>query len=456
MRGALVDHARRYPVERMREIERSSAEASARRGGGRGRAAAGPRYGVHAAVYRATPTRRAELLTELVDAGHDGTLVATARRRTRALRDPPRPYDDARGRRSAAGEAVRRRHGLSPRSSWSRRAKTADERRRLRASSERGARRAARDFGAILLRTHARSRAEQLEAARARAARDGRAARRLVVALGLLNEDEAARGARPPARPAGAPELRPDDVDPELVERVPIAFAKGTSLLPLGATEAARCASRSPTRSTPPPLDDLRLLFDGVEIETELASQREILGAIHEVYDRGAGSTDASSRTPPRTSSALASEISAEPQDLLESSRTRRRSSGWSNSLLQQAVKERASDIHIEPFENEHPRALPHRRHALRADRAAAEGAAAEHRLAHQDHGRPEHRREAPAAGRPHPAQDRRQRLRRAPLDRAGRLRRAHRDAPPAAHPGDARPRRARLRPAAARRSWRS
>ena len=31
-----------------------------------------------------------------------------------------------------------------------------------------------------------------------------------------------------------------------------------------------------------------------------------------------------------------------------------------------------------------------------------------EHRLAHQDHGRPEHRREAPAPGRPHPDQDRR------------------------------------------------
>ena len=84
------------------------------------------------------------------------------------------------------------------------------------------------------------------------------------------------------------------------------------------------------------------------------------------------------------------------------------------NALLTQAAKDGASDIHIEPYERELG-ALPHRRHAARggaAEPRAARGAD----LAHQDHGRARHRREAPAAGRPHlaahrPARDRRARL---------------------------------------------
>ena len=86
------------------------------------------------------------------------------------------------------------------------------------------------------------------------------------------------------------------------------------------------------------------------------------------------------------------------------------------------------------------PRALPDRRRALRAHEAAAAGAAAGDRLAHQDHGQARHRREAPAPGRPHPPQDRGPRLRRASLDGPRRPRRAPRPASPARHAGAARP----------------
>ena len=53
-------------------------------------------------------------------------------------------------------------------------------------------------------------------------------------------------------------------------------------------------------------------------------------------------------------------------------------------------------------------RALPHRRRAARRDRAAARAARGAG-VAPQDHGEPRHRREAPAAGRPHRAEARRQ-----------------------------------------------
>ena len=73
------------------------------------------------------------------------------------------------------------------------------------------------------------------------------------------------------------------------------------------------------------------------------------------------------------------------------------------NALFTQALRDGASDIHIEPFETRSVVRLAHRRHAARPDRAAARAARGD-RLARQDHGAARHRGEAPAAGRPHHA----------------------------------------------------
>ena len=78
------------------------------------------------------------------------------------------------------------------------------------------------------------------------------------------------------------------------------------------------------------------------------------------------------------------------------------------NALLTQALREGASDIHIEPFEQTsvvrfridgalRDIVRPRKAHPRVAD------------LAHQDHGAARHRRKAPAAGRPHHAARRRQ-----------------------------------------------
>ena len=70
------------------------------------------------------------------------------------------------------------------------------------------------------------------------------------------------------------------------------------------------------------------------------------------------------------------------------------------HSIIAQAVEHGASDIHFEPEEREDARALPHRRRALvRDDGPQADDGRG--RLAHQDHGRPRHRRAAHPAGRP-------------------------------------------------------
>ena len=73
--------------------------------------------------------------------------------------------------------------------------------------------------------------------------------------------------------------------------------------------------------------------------------------------------------------------------------------------------------------------ALPRRRHAARRGQPA-QGAACRADLAHQDHGPPGHRRETPAAGRPHRAARGRTAHRRARVHLADRPRRARRAAP--------------------------
>ena len=99
------------------------------------------------------------------------------------------------------------------------------------------------------------------------------------------------------------------------------------------------------------------------------------------------------------------------------------------NALLTQALRDGASDIHIEPFETRSVvrfRVDGTLRDVIEPPRALH----ARDRLAHQDHGAARHRREAPAAGRPHHAARGGQADRRARVDAAHRARRARGAAP--------------------------
>ena len=144
-----------------------------------------------------------------------------------------------------------------------------------------------------------------------------------------------------------------DRIDAELVDKIPIAFAKSHGILPLERTTAGIVHVAVADPFDTDALDDLRLLFDGAELEPELAGRRAILDAINHVYDRGPASAEALALDASEDLDALASEIGAhEPQDLLEAADDAP-IIRLVNSLLQHAVKERASDIHLEPFERE-------------------------------------------------------------------------------------------------------
>jgi general secretion pathway protein E len=193
---------------------------------------------------------------------------------------------------------------------------------------------------------------EQLEAALRRQEDQGGRLVDVLVELGFLSEEEVLEALAERLGLVHRRALAAEDVDEALVERVPIGFAKTHGLLPLRRIEphGVLVAISDPFDTSC--LDDLRLLFDGAEIDTELASKRHILATINQVYDRGTNSITDIVEDAADDFAALASEISAEPQDLLDS-KDDAPIIRLVDSLLQQAVKQRASDIHIEPFEKE-------------------------------------------------------------------------------------------------------
>ena len=141
-----------------------------------------------------------------------------------------------------------------------------------------------------------------------------------------------------------------DSVPLDLVTRLPIQFAKRNNLLPVAVEgDAVVVATANP--SAVGPVDDLRLLF-GKAIRAIVAPAPVIAEAINRAYDRASGTTaELVSGLDEERLDLIATELD-EPKDLLDAG-DEAPIIRLVNQLIFQAVKDRASDIHIEPFERE-------------------------------------------------------------------------------------------------------
>lgn len=138
------------------------------------------------------------------------------------------------------------------------------------------------------------------------------------------------------------------NIHPEIISQVPAKFATHYKLMPL-----KREGNEITLAVTDPldihTLDDLRLLL-GLEVRPVLAGEKDILEAIRKYYGVGAETLEqiVSEKSPNTTLSAGIAktedlETLAEDASIIK----------FVNQLLTQAMSERASDIHIEPFEDE-------------------------------------------------------------------------------------------------------
>jgi len=146
--------------------------------------------------------------------------------------------------------------------------------------------------------------------------------------------------------------LSPEEVDIELATRLPIAYAKQHCLLPLKQEGSdLEVAIGDPMLTEQ--LDDLRVVFPGSQCHPVLVGRRAIISCINQVFDRGGSAEEVADGFTEEDLGDLAETISQEPEDLLDASDEGAPVVRLVNSLLQQAVKEGSSDIHIEPMERE-------------------------------------------------------------------------------------------------------
>jgi general secretion pathway protein E len=164
----------------------------------------------------------------------------------------------------------------------------------------------------------------------------------------LLSEDELRQVQ---AQHLGLPywkELPENGFDPTLMVKIPLTFARQYKLVPVRAEDGVVLVAMSNPFDLQP-LDDVSLLLQ-TPVEPILSTESEILSALNRLYDSGS-----------QTAAEVIEDLDAEgldrlahdlevTQDILDQD-TEAPIIRLVNSILSQAARDRASDIHIEPFE---------------------------------------------------------------------------------------------------------
>ncbi len=197
-----------------------------------------------------------------------------------------------------------------------------------------------RVLGSILLRRGVVT-PEVLEPLFAQQREKGAALTDLVVQSSVASEADIGRAL---AEECGLPfreRIETDAIDPAVAVRVPIGYARAHRMLLTSESEDQIHVVVADPLDTDG-LDDVRAMF-GKPVDAIVATAQVVLDAINRVYERQ------------DTSGELQSDDQAqedEAEDILESNEEAP-IIRWVNGLFSRAVRERASDIHIEPEERE-------------------------------------------------------------------------------------------------------
>ena len=144
-------------------------------------------------------------------------------------------------------------------------------------------------------------------------------------------------------------EIDVEKLDRDLLARTSFQFARANLVLPLR-TRGGGVVVATARPLDIEPLDDLRVLY-GAPVEIVVADEATLKEAINRAYDLSAGSAREIMDTITEEDG-LGTLTHGLPADLLETSEEAP-VIRLVNSILVQAAKEKASDIHIEPYERE-------------------------------------------------------------------------------------------------------
>ncbi len=140
-----------------------------------------------------------------------------------------------------------------------------------------------------------------------------------------------------------------EDMDTSFTERIPIQFLKKYKMVPVVRPDRISIAVNDPTLFQP--LDDLHTILGWDGIETVLAPYSAILSAINFAYDMSSDSAEQVIQDMRDEDRDMIISAVEETGDLLDDT-SDAPVIKLVNLMLSQAVKARASDIHIEPYQN--------------------------------------------------------------------------------------------------------
>ena len=232
------------------------------------------------------------------------------------------------------------------------------DRRRRRSDDDPVAQLKGRRFGRVLTKLGKITRDQVHEALRVQRARRDKGDRDLIgqilIELGLIGEFDVLEAL---AGQSGMRFVRfePDDIDASLVEKLPAESANTYQIVPLEYDEATKVltvAMKSPENFRA--VDDLRLLM-GFNVSAVVAPEADIDAALTSLYGSG-GASMVDVMTELGSSESLAAlEGRGDSVDLEElvSATEDNKVVRLLNLVLLQAIKDKASDIHFEPFEGE-------------------------------------------------------------------------------------------------------
>jgi general secretion pathway protein E len=171
----------------------------------------------------------------------------------------------------------------------------------------------------------------------------------LLVAAKALDEVALARGLARQAGCAFRAQIDADAIPDELLDLVPLPFARGRAVLPLhqGDDGAVSVVLADPFDLTT--LSDLRLMIQR-PLVTEVASPAVITSAANSAYDRATRLAEDAAEGLEESHAEDEEEFAI--QDILDAE-DEAPIIRFVHSILSQAVRERASDIHVEPYERE-------------------------------------------------------------------------------------------------------
>lgn len=144
-------------------------------------------------------------------------------------------------------------------------------------------------------------------------------------------------------------EIKDEDVDYSILKDVPLSFAKGNTIMPLRKEEDRLLAAVADERGALA-LMELSKHF-GLSPSPLTAPAGVVIDAINRFYGQVGSAEEVMGNITGEDLSSVATEFE-KPRDILELTEDAP-IIRLLNAILQQAVKERASDIHIEPYEKE-------------------------------------------------------------------------------------------------------